>query len=343
MPSVDWHASVRRPLGRPARGRGAVAVATAAASATAMLAVGVVGLGSLTGRTRDAVMLHGFTGLDRSAIDPAIRALALSVNPVPYACFGLGLVGICAVQRRFWRAATVGTVLIGAGGSAQVLKGLLATPRNPSFGNGFRVEEIGWPSGHAAAVTALAMSAVIVAPPAWRGVVALGAGAFAVALGFATLALTWHYPSEVLGGVLLAGAWGASGLAVLARLEAAGPTTSALRPPEWVIGWGTAGACVAAALAYVAAEPVPIPSSDRAAMALCAFAIAMSTLGLLVATVVAAPPDSVRDGRGASGRLRPRGTVDGREHDALRGDLVGALGDRARRRAPASGRAPRRR
>ena len=312
MPSVDWRAIVRRAARRPSLGRTTVAVATAAASAAAMVAVGVVGVGTLAGRTLDADMLHGFTGLDRSAIDPAVRELALSVDPVPYACLGLALVGICAARRRFWRAATVGAVLVGAGASAQLLKRLIASPRNPSFGDGFRVEDIGWPSGHAAAVTALAMCAVIASPPAWRGVVALAAGAYAVALGFATLALTWHYPSEVLGGILLAGVWGASGLAVLARVEPSVPRRPAPPPPGRVIASGTVGALVAAALAYAAAVPVPIAGGDRAAMTVCAFAIAMSTLGLLVATVVAAPPDDAPGARGASVRPRPRGDLVGR-------------------------------
>jgi membrane-associated phospholipid phosphatase len=302
-----------------------------------MVTVGVVGLAFLTGRTRDAVMLHGFTGLHRFSIDPAIRELALSVDPVPYAVACLALIGICVAQRRLWRAATVAVVLIGAGGTAQVLKHLLATPRNPSFGEGFRVEDIGWPSGHAAAVTALAIAAVIVAPAARRGVVALAAGGYAVALGFATLALTWHYPSEVLGGIFLAGVWGAAGLAVLARLEGPGPDSPAPPPPEWVVGWGTAGSAVAAAIAYAASRSEGISVGDRSAMTLCAFAIGMSTLGLLLATMAAAPPDDATDGRDSSGRQRP--DVAGRDHGTLHGDLARAPGDRARRPSATSGRA----
>ena len=322
--------------------RGSVAVATAAASAVAMVAVGVIGLAFLAGRTRDAIMLHGFTGLDRSSIDPAIRDLALSVNPVPFACVGLALVGVCLAQRRPWRAATVAALLIGSGGTAQILKHLLAVPREPSFGDGFRPEDIGWPSGHAAAVTALAIAAVIVAPPAWRGLVALGAGGYAVALGFATLALTWHYPSEVLGGILLAGIWGAAGLAVLARVEGPGPDAPALTPPDWVIGWGTVGAVGAAAIAYAAAGSDPIPVGDRSAMALCAFAIAMTTLGLLLTTIAAAPPDDAPEGHGDSRRPQPRPDLAGRDN-GHHGDLARSPGDPARRRPAASGRARHRR
>jgi membrane-associated phospholipid phosphatase len=323
--------------------RGSVALATAAASAVAMVTVGVVGLAFLAGRTRDAVMLHGFTGLDRSSLDPAIRELALSVDPVPFALAALALVGICLARRRPWRAATVGVVLVGSGATAQLLKALLATPRIPSFGDGFRPEDIGWPSGHAAAVTTLAIAAVIVAPPAWRGLVALVAGGYAIALGFATLALTWHYPSEVLGGILLAGVWGAAGLAVLARLEGPGPDTPALSPPDWVLASGTAGAAVAAAIAYAAAGSDPIPAGDRAAMALCAFTIGLTTLALLVATIAAAPPDDAPEGHGASRRPQPRPDVAGRDHGPHHGDLARTPGERPRRRPAASGRArPRR-
>jgi membrane-associated phospholipid phosphatase len=259
-----------------------------------MATVGVVALAFLAGRTRDAHMLQGFTGLDRSSIDAAIRDLALSVNPVPYSCVGLLLIGTCLTRRRVWRAATVATVMVGAGASAQVLKQLLAKPRVPSFVEPFRGEQLGWPSGHAAAATALATCCVIVAPQAWRGVVALGAAGFAVALAFATLALTWHYPSEVLGGILLAGVWGSAGLVALAPLEGTDEVTRSLRPPWRVIGVGTVGACVATALVLAAARSLPIGGADRAALGACAFVIAMVTLALLVVTVMAAPPDDQR-------------------------------------------------
>jgi membrane-associated phospholipid phosphatase len=274
-----------------------------------MTTVGVVALGFIAGRTRDASMLRGFTGLDRSSINAAIRELALAVNPVPYSCAGLLLIGICLKRRRVWSAAMVATVMVGAGGSAQVLKHLLARPRIPSFGDGFRIEDIGWPSGHAAAATALAMCCVIVAPQAWRGAVALGAGAFAVALAFATLALTWHYPSEVLGGILLAGVWGSAGLAALAPLEGSDAVTRSLRPPWHVIAAGTVGACFATAVVLAAANSIPLSDGDLLAMAACAFVITILTLAVLVVAVMAAPPDDERRGTDAAQRSPRRPTV----------------------------------
>jgi membrane-associated phospholipid phosphatase len=297
MPSAGWCAGVASAAARGAGRRERLVLATAAACTTGMVAAGVLALAFETGRRRDAVMLQAFTGLDRSRIHAEVRAVALSVDPVPYACAGLALVGACLVSRRVWRATAVATVLLGSGAAAQVLKRLLAAPRSPTFGSGFRVEDIGWPSGHATAATALAMCAVIVAPPGWRAAVALGSGVYAVVLAHATLALTWHYPSEVLGGVLLAGVWGAAALAALAPLEAAGAEPPIRRPPWWLLAGSAAGSVGAAAIVAAASEAGPVAAADRAATATAALAIAALTFGLLVVTVVAAPPAPGTDGR----------------------------------------------
>jgi membrane-associated phospholipid phosphatase len=285
--------------------RGPFALATAAVVAVAMVAVGLLALVPTAGQKRDAIVLQGFTGLDRGPAHPVLRAVALSVDPVPYTCAGLVLVLLCLAHRRVHRAFAVAAVLVGAGASAQMLKHVVDKPRYPTFGSRYRVEEIGWPSGHAAAATALAICAVIVAPAAWRAAVALVGGACAVALDCATLALTWHYPSEVLGGVLLAGIWGAAGLAALARLESGGPGPAIAPTPRGLIPLGAAGAWAAAVAVVVAAAPIPMGSVDHMAVAACALLIAALTLALLVVAVVAAPPDPEHDLVARAMRSRP--------------------------------------
>jgi hypothetical protein len=53
----------------------------------------------------------------------------------------------------------------------------------------------------------LALCAIVVVPSTWRPLVAaLGASA-AVVVSYTTLILAWHFPSDVLGGLLVAGAW----------------------------------------------------------------------------------------------------------------------------------------
>ena len=79
--------------------------------------------------------------------------------------------------------------------------------------------------------------------------IALVGRAYAVGLAFATVALTWHYPSDLFGGFLVAGLWVALVLAVLARLE---PEPERLPRLDWLIAAGAGGALVAAALVGMA-------------------------------------------------------------------------------------------
>jgi hypothetical protein len=81
---------------------------------------------------------------------------------------------------------------------------------------------------------ALALSAVLVVGPRLRPLV-VGIGAlFAIAVSYSLLSLGWHYPSDVLGGYLVAAGW--TGLAV-AGLSLNGSPVAARRAiarVEWV-------------------------------------------------------------------------------------------------------------
>ena len=65
----------------------------------------------------------------------------------------------------------------------------------------------------------LALCAVLVAPPALRAATAIAGGLFAVGVGYAVLVLGWHFPSDVLGGFLMAGMWTSLAVAALGPLE----------------------------------------------------------------------------------------------------------------------------
>jgi hypothetical protein len=69
----------------------------------------------------------------------------------------------------------------------------------------------------------------MVAPPAWRVAVGLVGGGATIGLAYATLALAWHYPSDVLAGYLLAGLGAFVAIAILQRIEVADPEPA--RPP----------------------------------------------------------------------------------------------------------------
>jgi hypothetical protein len=116
----------------------------------------------------------------------------------------------------------------------------------------------------------LALCAVLVAPPALRLVVAVCGGAFAAAVGYAVLVLAWHFPSDVLGGFLMAGGWTALAVAFLRIVEPARATAPAGGPAagrarELLVGVGIAVAAGLAA-AIVAAAPrdrIAIYASER--------------------------------------------------------------------------------
>ncbi len=60
------------------------------------------------------------------------------------------------------------------------------------------------PSGHVAAVVALAAGAVIAAPGALKHLVATAGAAAVLLTGLATMAEKWHRPSDVLAASLVA-------------------------------------------------------------------------------------------------------------------------------------------
>jgi membrane-associated phospholipid phosphatase len=105
-------------------------------------------------------------------------------------------------------AVVLGICLLSANVTVELLKPLLSTPRPVDFlSPTAQISDSSWPSGHAtAAVSILGMLALAVGPAARRPVAI--AGAVLTALVCAALAVgAWHFPSDVLGGVLVGLAW----------------------------------------------------------------------------------------------------------------------------------------
>lgn len=164
----------------------------------------------------DALTLHGFMSLDRPAVHSLASAVAHVADPVPYGVLGMLLIGIAIARGRMRVAIAVAVVLLGAAVTTDyVLKPALAASRYaPELG--FRQVPSGsFPSGHATASMALALCAILVAPARLRPYVAALGAAFAIAVSFAFLSLGWHYPSDVLGGYLVAAAWTGAAVAAM--------------------------------------------------------------------------------------------------------------------------------
>ena len=262
----------------------------AGAGAVLLVLTWLVALRTSLGARADLSILHGFVGLQRPRVDALAVWITELCNPKPFVAFGAVIVLVALLRRRprialgRWRDIALRDP------DHRALKDLLPSARAlPGV-----AQPVGsWPSGHATAAMSLALCAALVAPRRLRPIVAVAGAAFAVAVGYSTLTLIWHYPSDVLGGFLVAGTWTLLVLAVLFRVEASdglSPTVqdggrvslrSALTPPA-------VGCALAATLAGVVllVRPHQLLSYARIHPAFVIGAAAIGAMALLVATTV---------------------------------------------------------
>lgn len=177
------------------------------------------------GRWLDNAALEGFLStLDTHRETSLADAVARLADPGPFVFFALVIAGVAVARRSPRRAVAALTLMIGAAITTQVLKPALAQARfdGSLVGSDHLVNPVieapAFPSGHATAAMSIALAALVVAPRAWRPLTAAAGALFALGVGFAIVALGWHYPSDIVGGYLVAAAWC---LVVLAGLRAA--------------------------------------------------------------------------------------------------------------------------
>jgi len=171
-------------------------------------------------RNADQAIFSGFYDLNRHGlINTMAWHFAELCDPSPYLIFAVIPIVAALASGRPRVALAVAVILLGANITTQVLKPLLAEPRASSLLGFTPVGSGSWPSGHATAAMSLALACVIAAPARARPVVAALGALFAVAVSYSFLTLGWHYPSDVIGGFLVAATWA---LLAIAGLKAAG-------------------------------------------------------------------------------------------------------------------------
>ncbi len=168
-------------------------------------------------RHADAAMLSGFVGLDRPRLNELTTAIASLCDPVPYVFLAALPVLVAFLRGRPRVAVALLAILLCANETTELLKPLLAGPRDFVFAT--PLSDASWPSGHATAAMSLCLCGVIAAPARRRPAVAALMAAFAVAVSYSFLELGWHYPSDVLGGFLIATVWTLLGIAGLSLYE----------------------------------------------------------------------------------------------------------------------------
>jgi membrane-associated phospholipid phosphatase len=162
---------------------------------------------------KDAVVLNDIARLNHGAAHWLAGVVIHLLEPALFILWGAALVACAIARERPRTAAAVVAVMALAPLSAELLKPLLAHP-HVSLGTIY-IGPASWPSGHATAGTALALSAVLVAPARLRPLAAVLAAVFSAAVGISLLIRGAHMPSDVLGGYLVATFWAALAVAAL--------------------------------------------------------------------------------------------------------------------------------
>jgi len=257
-----------------------------------LAAVGALERGSALVRWADAAALHGFDqGEGRFGLTGVCERLAHLADPVSFAMLGAALVAVAVVRREYRVAAVVPVILAGANVTTQILKPAVASPRLSEWLGEGQIAAASWPSGHSTASMSLVLCAILVSSPRLRPLVATLGAFLAVGVGYSLLALGWHFPSDVLGGYLVAAVWALLGVAALRAADQRWPARTgrtvalrlgeALAPPLLAMS-----AAFAAAVAVVVVHPVGAVEASRGNASFVAGAFMIAGLGLAVATAL---------------------------------------------------------
>ena len=193
----------------------------------------------------DANALRGLMSLQGPVSDAVGDPIARSADPLPVAVvlailFAWGW----SLGRRREALAAVALVA-GANLTGLILQAVLANPRYHAILGTTQVGAEAYPSGHATSAMSIALAAVLVAPTRLRVGVAAGAAAYVIAVSAVLLVLGWHFPSDVLGGLLIASGFFFAVVAA-SHAGAAGRAGAAAQRVRIVFSPGLGGAAVTA-------------------------------------------------------------------------------------------------
>ncbi len=166
----------------------------------------------------DARLLSHLTAEPGTAAHKAATLFAHLADPAPLL---LMLIGVCALAVHWGRrreALAAVAVVAGANLTTQILKALFSHERFYDFLGEGQPWTNSFPSGHTTAAASIAVAFLIAVPARLRPLAAVGGTALTGAVGISVVVLEWHYPSDVLGGILVAAGWGFAALAALRLL-----------------------------------------------------------------------------------------------------------------------------
>ncbi|UYG17973.1 phosphatase PAP2 family protein [Brachybacterium huguangmaarense] len=172
------------------------------ATGTALLAAAAVG--TARGQRLDQLILTAARH-DTSALTRIVFP-ALNTVTVPVVVVALVVAAVVAlVQRRTSMALHLIVLVAGAIATTEVLKHLVVT--RSALAADIDLTPNSFPSGHTTTAGAVAVAVTLASPRQVRSVVALVGAAWTAMAGIGTVAGGWHRPSDVLGALLVVGAW----------------------------------------------------------------------------------------------------------------------------------------
>ena len=145
-------------------------------------------------------------------------------DPNPYVYLVVAVLAVALLRGRPRAAFAVVVIVLGANVTTELLKHVASTPRPSPIYGFWRYDS--WPSGHATAAMSLVLAGVLAAPSRLRPAVAALGACLAIAVGYSVVATGMHFPTDVLGGFLVATIWALATVAALLGAEAWRPSPS---------------------------------------------------------------------------------------------------------------------
>lgn len=192
--------------------RAAVALALLLAAGGAALTA-AIGADLAAANAREQALSEWFVGIGDAS--PLVHGLAQAVSwlgdeqrTVPIVAFVA--MSLLLSRRPLWAGYLV-AVTLGGVAISSATKQAVGRPRPPLVQQPVGEELLSFPSGHTfAGVTvwgSVAIIALVVLPPRWRAFVAVVAAAIGLLQAPSRLVLGRHWPTDVVGSWLIAGAW----------------------------------------------------------------------------------------------------------------------------------------
>ncbi len=155
----------------------------------------------------EATVLSQLATHKESSLGAVATLVAHFADPLPQVAM---LVVACLMALHWGRprhAIAAVALVAGANLTTQVLKVVLAHPRYQPILGYQQIPFDAFPSGHATATMSMALAFMLVVPRSWRPVTMMIGACVVCAVCCSVVILDWHYPSDIVGGLLVATGW----------------------------------------------------------------------------------------------------------------------------------------